>query len=94
MNFIDSRQDTGRSPAEMMFNRRTRSFMPIVSNGSKDTVVAEKSETRKCSVKRSDNRKARQLSELDVGQYVFFIAHNAIVFCDMYLQRPTSERTA
>jgi len=66
------RQDTGRSPAEMMFNRRTRIFLPSVSNDPKDTVVAEKHEARKCSVKRSHNRKSRQLSELDVGQYVFF----------------------
>ena len=26
------RQDTGRSPAEMMFNRRTRSFLPGIGN--------------------------------------------------------------
>ena len=31
-----TRQDTGRSPAEMMFNRRTRSFLPSMSNGPKE----------------------------------------------------------
>ena len=61
-----------RSPAEIMFSRRTRGYLPTVSNSPKDTVVAEKREARKGSVKRSYARKSRQLSELDVGQYVFF----------------------
>ena len=30
------RQDTGLSPAEMMFNRRTRSFLPSISGSPKD----------------------------------------------------------
>ena len=38
------RQDTGRSPAEMMFNRRTRSFLPGIGNSPKDTLVKEKRE--------------------------------------------------
>ena len=63
---------TGRSPAEMMFNRRTRSFLPSMSNGPKDTVVKEKRDARKCSVKRAHDRKSRKLSEIDVGQSVFF----------------------
>jgi len=44
-------QETGRSPAEMMFNKRTRSFLPCVSKGPKDTVLEEKREARKRSVK-------------------------------------------
>ena len=36
------RQDTGPSPAEMMFNRRTRSFLPSRSGSSKDPLVKEK----------------------------------------------------
>ena len=35
------RQDTGRSPAEMMFNRRTCSFLPGMENSQKDTLVKE-----------------------------------------------------
>ena len=65
------RQDTTRSPAEMMFNRRTRSFLPCVSS-LKDTCVKEKRDARKHSVKKSHDRKSRKLSEIDVGQSVFF----------------------
>ena len=36
------RQDSGRSPAEMMFNRRTRSFLPSTTNSSMDPLVKEK----------------------------------------------------
>ena len=66
------RQDTGRSPAEMMFHRQTRSFLPSMSNGPKDTVLKEKRDARKRSVKRARDRKSRKLSEIDVGQSVFF----------------------
>lgn len=65
------RQDTGRSPAEMMFNRRTRSFLPSMSSSPKDTFVKEKREARERSVKTSHDRKSRKLSEIDVGQSVF-----------------------
>ena len=44
------RQDTGRSPAEMMFNRRTHSFLPSMSNSPMDPLVKEKREARKRSV--------------------------------------------
>ncbi|KAL9961977.1 hypothetical protein ACROYT_G031026 [Oculina patagonica] len=66
------RQDTGRSPAEMMFNRRTRSFLPSMSSSPKDTFVKEKREARKRSVMKSHDRKSRKLSEIDVGKSVFF----------------------
>ena len=66
------RQDTGRSPAEMMFNRRTRSFLPGMGNSQKDTPVKEKREARRRSVKKTHDRKSRKLSEIDVGQSVFF----------------------
>ena len=48
------RLDTGRSPAEMMFNRRTHSFLPGMGNSPNDTLVKEKREAhrRKCSVKK------------------------------------------
>jgi transposase InsO family protein len=66
------RQDTGRSPAEMMFNRMTRSFVPTISSKPKDEVIRKKRERRKDSVKRCHDRKSRKLSELDIGQAVFF----------------------
>ena len=66
------RQDTSLSPAEMMFNRRTRSFLPSMSSSPKDPLVKEKREARKRSVKKAHDRKSRKLSEIDVGQSVFF----------------------
>ena len=66
------RQDTGLSPAEMMFNRKTRSFLPSMHSSPKDTVVKEKRDARKRSVKKHHDRRSRKLSELDVGQRVFF----------------------
>ena len=56
----------------MTFSRRTRIILPSVSNGPKDTVIAEKREARERSGKRSHDRRSRQLAELDVGQYVVF----------------------
>ena len=67
-----SRQDTGRSPAEMMLNRRTRSFLPGMGNSHKDTLVKENREARRRSVKRAHDWKSRKLSEIDVGESVFF----------------------
>ena len=66
------RQDTGRSPAEMMFNRRTRSFLPSMSNNPMDPLVKERRKARKRSVKKAHDRKSRRLSKIDVGQSVFF----------------------
>ena len=66
------RQDTGCSPAEMMFNRRTHSFLPSMSNSPTDPLVKEKREARKRSVKKAHDRKSRKLSRIDVGQSVFF----------------------
>ena len=56
----------------MTFNRRTRSFLPSISSGPNDTCVKEKRDARKRSVKKSHDRKSRKLSEIDVGQSVFF----------------------
>ena len=66
------RQDTGRSPAEMTFNRRTRSFLPGMGNSPKDALGKEKREARRRSVTKAHDRKSRKLSEIDVGQSVFF----------------------
>ena len=70
------RQHTGRSPAEMMFNRRTRSFLPGMGKKSpKDTLVKEKREAHMRSVKKAHDRKSRKLSEIDVGQSFVFPTH-------------------
>ena len=70
------RQDTGciygRCPAEMMFSRRTRSFLPSMRNSPTDPLVKEKHEARKRNVKKAYDRKSRRLSKKDVGQSVFF----------------------
>ena len=66
------RQDTGRSPAEMMFDRRTRSLLPSMSNSSMDPLVKEKHEARKRNIKKAHDRKSRRLSNINVGQSVFF----------------------
>ena len=52
------RQDTGHSPAEMMFNRTTRSFLPTMSNSPVDPLVKEKRDARKRSVKKAQDRKS------------------------------------
>ena len=38
----------------------------------KDTLVKEKRDARKCSVKKAPDWKTRKLSEMDVGQSVYF----------------------
>ena len=55
-----------------MFNRRMRSFLPDMGNSQKDTLVKEKREARRHSVKKAHDWKSRKLSEIDVGQSVFF----------------------
>ena len=50
------RQDTGHSPAEMMFNRRTCSFLPGMENSQKATLVKEKPEARRRSVKKAHDQ--------------------------------------
>ena len=66
------RQDTGRSPVEMMFNRRTRSFLPSMSNSPMDPLVKGKREAHKRSVREAHDRKSRRLSRIDVGQSMLF----------------------
>ena len=66
------RQDMGHSLVEMIFNRRTRSLIPSINNSPKETIVKERRDARKCSVKRSHDWQSRKLSELDIGQSVFF----------------------
>ena len=66
------REDNGLSPAEMIFNRRTRSFLPSISGSPNDPLMKEKREARKRSVRKAHDPKSRRLLEIDVGQSVFF----------------------
>ena len=66
------RQDTALSPAEMMFNRKTRSFLPSLSSKPKNTLVKGKRDARKRSVKTYHDRKSRKLSVIEIGQSVFY----------------------
>ena len=65
-------QDTALSPAEMMFNRKTRSFLPSLSSKPKNTLVKGKRDARKRSVKAYHYRKSRKLSVIEIGQSVFY----------------------
>ena len=65
-------QDTALSPAEMMFNRKTRSFLPSLSSKPKNTLVKGKRDARKRSVKTYHDRKSRKLSVIEIGQSVFY----------------------
>ena len=66
------RQDTALSPAEMMFNCKTRSFLPSLSSKPKNTLVKGKRDARKRSVKTYHDRKSRKLSVIEIGQSVFY----------------------
>ena len=66
------RQDTALSPAEMMFNRKTRSFLPSLSSKPKNTLVKGKRDARKRSVKTYHDRKSRKLSVIEIGQSRFY----------------------
>ena len=66
------RQDTALSPAEMMFNRKTRSFLPSLSSKPKSTLVNGKRDARKRSVKTYHDRKSRKLSVIEIGQSRFY----------------------
>ena len=65
-------QGTALSPAEMMFNHKTRSFLPSLSSKPKNTLVKGKRDARKRSVKTYHDRKSRKLSVIEIGQSVFY----------------------
>ena len=66
------RQDTALSPAQMIFNGKTRSFLPSLSSNPKNTLVKEKRDARKRSVKTYHGRKSRKRSVIETGQSVFY----------------------
>ena len=65
-------QGTALSPAEMMFNHKTRSFLPSLSSKPKNTLVKGKRDARKRRVKTYHDRKSRKLSVIEIGQSVFY----------------------
>jgi transposase InsO family protein len=70
------RQDTGLSPAQMMFGRRTRSRLPTIDTKPVSPKQVKKAvkrrRNRQKAVKRSYDKRARDLIPLRAGQPVFF----------------------
>lgn len=66
------RQDVGLSPAELMFKRKTRSLVPSFNKHPSNDPIEVRRQARKDTVKKSHDRKAQSLPELDVGQHIFF----------------------
>jgi transposase InsO family protein len=68
------RQDTGLSPAEMLFGRSTRTLLPNLKLMFQHirSDIKRKRRKRRETVKRSYDKRARDLSKLESGQSVFF----------------------
>ena len=68
------RQDTGLSPAQMMFGHHTRSILPMMSNTSvkqNDTSMQKRCQ-RRAIVKKWYDKTARDMNVLQRGQSVYF----------------------
>ena len=63
------RQDTGLSPVEMMFGRKTRTMLPFLNKCNETNRGCE---NRKLTVKKHHDKRARDLLKLKEGQSVFF----------------------
>lgn len=67
------RQDTGLSPAEMLFQRPTRTFLPYLHKTQNDiSHTKAKREKRKKSVKKCYDKKTKNLSQLEIDQSVYY----------------------
>lgn len=67
------RQNTGLSPAEMVFNHSTRSLLPSLSHDKTPYGVVEKKKARRQeTVKKHYDKRARDMPTLGKGQSVFF----------------------
>ncbi|XP_064622356.1 uncharacterized protein K02A2.6-like [Lineus longissimus] len=69
------REDTGLSPAQMLFGHGTRSVIPnacAMQQSGESDVCSEGREKRKAAMKRSHDKKATELSKLSSGQSVYF----------------------
>ncbi|XP_022808381.1 uncharacterized protein LOC111345357 [Stylophora pistillata] len=60
------------SPAELMFKRKTCSLIPSFNKHSSNDPIEVRRQACKDTVKKSHDRKAKSLPELDVGQHIFF----------------------
>ncbi|XP_060082300.1 uncharacterized protein LOC132561617 [Ylistrum balloti] len=67
-----SRQDTGLSPSEMLFGRKTRTLLPHLPRALNDEDMTRKREQRKKSVKRYYDKTARDLPCVSEGKSVYF----------------------
>ena len=69
-------QDTGLSPTQLMFGRMTRTRLPAVTKrpvNKTQSAMAQKMHTRKQqTIRRSYNRRARDLVPLQTGQPVYY----------------------
>ena len=66
------RQDTGLSPAQMMFGRNTRSMIPVLNNKLPLYNSAKRRAGRSATVKRYHDKTAHDMCVLEEGQTVFF----------------------
>ncbi|XP_060074979.1 uncharacterized protein K02A2.6-like [Ylistrum balloti] len=66
------RQDTGLSPSEMLFGRKTRTLLPHLPRALNDEDMTRKREQRKKSVKRYYDKTARDLPCVSEGKSVYF----------------------
>lgn len=66
------RQDTGLSPAQLLFQKPTRTFLPYVHKTKVDSKTKAKRESRKKSVKKAYDKNTRNLSQLEIGQSVYY----------------------
>ena len=68
------RQDTNLSPASMMFSIRPRTMIPFVNNKLRNKPkVTQRRNKRRATVKKYYDRTAKDLSQLKVGDLVYYI---------------------
>lgn len=66
------RQDTGLSPAKMMFGRETRSIVPSIRKEKRKDKFAQKRQQHRKSVKRYYDKTAKDLAAIPTGTSVFY----------------------
>jgi len=66
------RQDTGKSPAQVLFGRSIRTLIPYIRRKHDYKHVTEKRSRRKRTVKKWYDKRAKDLPQLEVGQRIFF----------------------
>ena len=66
------RQDTGKSPAEVLFGRSIRTLIPNILRKHDYKDITEKRSRRKQTVRKWYDKGAKDLPQLEVGQRIFF----------------------